>query len=405
MDTMPKVINLVKPNDWAISLDLSDAYFHVPIFQGHRQYMRFCVQNQCYQWKAMCFGPTCAPRIFTKIVSVVAAYLRAQNVRMVVYLDDWMIINQDKIQLLKDREKCLNLIVSLGFIINREKSSLIPSQSVTYLGGVFHLQKGIVVPTLERIQKLQMLIQNMQNGKTIAFNFLRILGVMASCIELIPNARLHMRPIQLHLLSFWNPICKDMTLEIPFTQHLKFHLLWWTNSVNTLKGRSLVSPISIVTVTTDASKSGFGGYVGNQIFQGEWSPQQKEWHINCLEMKAVYLTMKHFISLLTNKCVLIRSDNTSVVQYINRQGGTKSTSLCLLTWELWQMAIQNKIVLKAAHIMGKKNVLADQLSRVKIRQTEWTLNKTIVNQIFHLWGSPMIDLFASWENRQTEDDD
>ena len=65
MDTMSKVINLVKPKDWAISLDLSDAYLHVPIFQNHRKFMRFCIHNQCYQWKAMCFGPTFAPRIFT----------------------------------------------------------------------------------------------------------------------------------------------------------------------------------------------------------------------------------------------------------------------------------------------------------------------------------------------------
>ena len=159
MDTMSKVISLVKPKDWAISLDLTDAYLHIPIYQSHRQYMRFCVQNQCYQWKAMCFGPTCAPRVFTKIVSVVAAYLRAQNIRMVVYLDDWMIVNQNKKQLIQDREKCLNLIVSLGFIVNKEKSSLIPDQVVTYLGGVFHLDKGLIFPTKERIEKLEILIQ------------------------------------------------------------------------------------------------------------------------------------------------------------------------------------------------------------------------------------------------------
>lgn len=89
MHTMKKVINLLKPRHWAISLDLSDAYLHVPIFQKHRRFMRFCVANQCHQWRAMFFGPTCAPRIFTKLVTVVAAYLRIKNIRIVVYLDDW----------------------------------------------------------------------------------------------------------------------------------------------------------------------------------------------------------------------------------------------------------------------------------------------------------------------------
>lgn len=48
-----------------------------------------------------------------------------------------MKINQEKIQLLKDRDKYLNLLVSIGCIINKEKSTLIQSQSVTYLVGVF----------------------------------------------------------------------------------------------------------------------------------------------------------------------------------------------------------------------------------------------------------------------------
>ncbi|CAC5377945.1 unnamed protein product [Mytilus coruscus] len=240
----------------------------------------------------MCFGPTCAPQIFTKIVSVVAAYLRAQNLRMVVYLDDWIIVNQDQNQLILDREKCLNLIVSLGFIVNKEKSNLIPSQSVTYLGGVFHLEKGLIFPTLERIEKLQMLIQNMQTVKTVALDFLRILGVMASCIQLIPKARLYMRPIQLHLLSFWNPICKDMTVEIPFTQHLKSHLSWWTNAVNTLKGRSLVSQISTVTVTTDASKSRFWGLCWETNFPRgmEFTPE-----------RVAYQLLRNKSSLFDNK--------------------------------------------------------------------------------------------------------
>ncbi|CAC5402811.1 unnamed protein product [Mytilus coruscus] len=61
---------------------------------------------------------------------------------MSVYLDDWLIVNQDQQQLVQDRLKCLNLLVSLGFMINTDKSSLVPSQVITYLGGVFHLDKG-----------------------------------------------------------------------------------------------------------------------------------------------------------------------------------------------------------------------------------------------------------------------
>ena len=48
MDTSVKVLNLVKPKDWAISLDLSDAYLHIPIFVKHRKFLRFCINKKCY---------------------------------------------------------------------------------------------------------------------------------------------------------------------------------------------------------------------------------------------------------------------------------------------------------------------------------------------------------------------
>ena len=76
---MSKVLNLVTPQDWAITIDLSDAYFHIPIFPKHRKYLRFCIQGQCYQWKVLCFGPPSAPRVFTKVVSVVAEHSTSEQ--------------------------------------------------------------------------------------------------------------------------------------------------------------------------------------------------------------------------------------------------------------------------------------------------------------------------------------
>lgn len=88
MDTLPKMINLVKLKDWAISIYLIDAYMHLPIFPDYRKCSAFL--GKCYQWNVLCFGPTVAPRVFIKIVSVVAAHLHSQNKRVAVYLGDWL---------------------------------------------------------------------------------------------------------------------------------------------------------------------------------------------------------------------------------------------------------------------------------------------------------------------------
>ena len=250
--------------------------------------------------------------------------------------------------------------------------------------------------------RLHMRPMQIKDHSGTARQYLQMLGLMASCIEVVPYARLHMRLMQLHLLYWWKPVSGDLEMQIPGSQHIAGHLNWWLQEANMLKGRSFLQKNVSKTLSTDASLQGWGGTLGRQIVQGLWPPEKQAWHINCLELEAVLLTIKRFLPQLANQSVLIRSDNTTVVQYITRQGGTKSTQLCYKAWELWQLAIDNNIEWKAAHIAGRLNVLPDQLSRVVIRPTEWTLNNTILRKIFQIWGKPMIDLFASFQNKKMD---
>ena len=263
---------------------------------------------------------------------------------------------------------------------------------------MFCLKEGIVRPTSERITKLLLGIENIlkMQSQVTARDFLHLLGIMASCIELIPNARLFMRPIQLHLLFHWKPSSQILEIKIAFSKHLKSLLKWGLKQENLNKGRSITSWNTSITLTTDASKSGYGGHLSKkETFQGIWSRKESLLHINVLEMEAVMLSIQHFLPKLVGKNVLIRLDNSTVVRYINKQGGTHSPQLCMRTWKLWQLALDNQMLLKAAHIAGKKNILADRLSRFKVQPTEWTLNKKIVLKLFTIWEVPHIDLFAS----------
>ena len=189
-----------------------------------------------------------------------------------VYLDDWFIINQLRNLLLLDKEKALNLLVRLGLMIKLEKSALVPSQRVIYIGSVFLMDKGIVCPTSESIQKIEQAIF-LVIREPIVHNFLHLLGLMASCIELIPNARLFMRPIQLHLLHFWRPVTGELQAKVPITQHLLDYLKWWKNKENLLQGKPFCPEASSKILTTDAFKHGYGGHLENHICQGTWSKE------------------------------------------------------------------------------------------------------------------------------------
>ena len=159
--------------------------------------------------------------------------LKNAEPKTTVYLDDWFLLNAVREILIQNRRVMLNLLSRLGFLVNREKSQLQPTQQIVYIGGLFDLQKGLVRPTSDRIQKIHIAIRILMSDSATAIDYLHALGLMASCVELIPFARLHMRPIQLHLLFFWRPVSRKWEAKIPISQHLIDHLKWWLQPVNT----------------------------------------------------------------------------------------------------------------------------------------------------------------------------
>jgi hypothetical protein len=118
-------------------------------------------------------------------------------------------------------------------------------------------------------------------------------------------------------------------------------------------------------------------------------------------MEAVHRAVSAFRDTLTNQVTLLRTDNSTVAAYINKEGGLVSHDLCRLTLQILQKVWDNHGHLVARHIRGTANVLADALSRRHtIVQTEWTIHMGTLETIFDLWGKPHIDLFATRLNNR-----
>ena len=96
---------------------------------------------------------------------------------------------------------------------------------------------------------------------------------------------------------------------------------------------------------------------------------------------------------------MIATDNSTVVSYINKQGGTHSPILLWLTVELLLWLEAQNIIVRARHIPGCLNVIADHLSCPNQPiPTEWSLHPKIVRCIFRVWGTPEVDMFATRSN-------
>ena len=244
-------------------------------------------------------------------------------------------------------------------------------------------------------------IEGLNNSQTTTPRILMsFIGILASLEKTVPMGRLHMRPFQWYLKTHWK-YPQSLDKRIPCSEILKKHLVWWKNPKNVLTGCPLHVEEHNLLLFTDASIKGWGAHLGDLTISGLWSDTEANLHINILEMKAVFLAIRSFQSHLLNQRVLVASDNATVVAYLNKQGGTHSLEMCLMVWRLMAFCNPRAILLRARHIQGCLNVIADSLSRRdKIIQTEWSLHPKIFQGICQIWHRPMVDLFATKMNNK-----
>ena len=104
-------------------------------------------------------------------------------------------------------------------------------------------------------------------------------------------------------------------------------------------------------------------------------------------------------SVVSRRCHRSSRDNSTVVAYVNKQGGTVSQALCLLASRLLRWTESFDVHLDARYLPGQDNVLADVLSRRgQVVGTEWSLHPQVARSLLRVWGNPSIDLFATCLN-------
>ena len=200
METAENIRDSLQEDKWVTSLDLTDAYFHIPIHPHFQQYLRFNVGDRSYQFIALPFGITTAPLEFTMVAKEVKLMALAQGIRIHQYIDDWLMRAKTKQECQENTHRLIHLVQSLGWIINFEKSDLIPTQKIDFLGYKFELRVMLVYPTQKKIDRLlEKTVSMLKATETSPRELMSLIGSMASMEKTVSLGRLHMRPLQWYL--------------------------------------------------------------------------------------------------------------------------------------------------------------------------------------------------------------
>ena len=97
MHTPQSILQMVQKGSWLASVDLKDAYFHVPIHLDFRKYMRLFFRVRFYQFKVLSFGLSTASKVFTKMLALIIVLLHQKSVHLYPYLDDILILAESQV--------------------------------------------------------------------------------------------------------------------------------------------------------------------------------------------------------------------------------------------------------------------------------------------------------------------
>ena len=128
METQASVRSSIRESKWTMSIDIPDAYLHVPMARPAWKYLWFMVNGPVYQ-----FSLAISPWEFTKA----ARWL--QGVKLNVYLDCWLICTSSPVQARTHANLVLRVLQHLRWVINFSESDLPPSQLFNFISMQFSM--------------------------------------------------------------------------------------------------------------------------------------------------------------------------------------------------------------------------------------------------------------------------
>lgn len=231
MDSIYSVKALLPPSCYMVSLDLKDAYLHIPIHQNCQKFLRLAIETGKetlhLQFRALPFGLSSSPIIFTKILAEALAPLRLKGISIIAYLDDLLLFADSPGRLLENLEYTRKFLESLGWLISVEKSNLQPTQQIKYLGYIIDSVQQRIFQPKEKIEKIQREIKRIQTNLPCSIRkIMSTLGLLTSAIPAVQWASLHFRPLQMFLLKIWDHKQESLDTQVFIPAGVK-KTLWW----------------------------------------------------------------------------------------------------------------------------------------------------------------------------------
>ena len=249
------------------------------------------------------------------------------------------------------------------------------------------LKKGIISVPTHKINALKDLIAGLQGQQSVSAKQIAcVIGkIISMSIALGSVSRLMTRDLYA-LLNSRHSWFEKLTINPAAKQELTF----WYKEIEEFNGQNIKrSPSAVRMVYSDASGTGFGGYMvehGPQIAHGQWTTWEAEQSSTWRELKSVSTVLESFASQLANEHIRWFTDNQNVVNIILH--GSKKPMLQTEALKVFHLSLVHNLVIEPEWIPREENLVANYISKI-LDYDDWMLHPVIFEQLNALWGPMM----------------
>ena len=422
MEGVKQGAELIQRGDYAMLVDLKDCYLTMGVHPAQRKYCRFrSPDGRRWQWKTVSFGMAEAPQICTKLLRPLIKILKGLGIRCLIYIDDLLVLHQDRIQLAKSMAVAMELLqTQAGLQLKMSKGLWIPSQVFTFLGLVWATSTMMVRVPPKRIKNIQHSASRIskRSGQQLPI-LIRDLGRLVGQIGSTSRA---IRPAKRRLLYLQHDLGKAVRKKgwrgsMILSPQAHEALQWWiADNPWKANGDDIVPlrrPIQ-VTLRTDAATNNVG-FGGELIYEGKsfttrgylTRKEQEEIYINEFEFSGMENTLRALLPVAipdeakwAQVHVSIELDNLTSVKYgtvaVSRSVQMSKKGALFYDWKE-----SHNLSVSFRWLAGYLNVTAGKLSRRMSNHVDWKLHPWLFRQAMKAFRlTPDVDLFASAQNSQ-----
>ena len=144
------------------------------------KYGRFEWEYSLYEFLCLCFGLGPAPRLFAKLIKVPLSILHKLYIRIIAYLDDFVILGKTLEETVLSRDTVVCLLQNLGFVINLKKSVDHPTQRTEFLGMIIDSVEMTVSLPQEKLESISKRCQDTLSMQEVSIkDIAKLLGILS----------------------------------------------------------------------------------------------------------------------------------------------------------------------------------------------------------------------------------